>query len=70
MRNLAKETRIAIENDNIDEVIRLLDQGAPMIVEHFVIATQKKLHKILDLYLRRGWDINTNISALTPSALV
>lgn len=70
MRNLTKEIRIAVTDGNINEVIGLLDQGAPMIIEHFVIATRKRLYTILELYLRRGWDINTDVDTLTPSTLV
>lgn len=70
MRNLTKEIRIAITNDDIDTVIGLLDEGEPMSIEHFVLATQAKLYNVLELYLHRGWDINTDVDTLTPSALV
>lgn len=57
MRNLIKEIRIFITDGNIDNAVGLLEQGAPMVIEHFVIATQMKLYDILDLFLSRGWDI-------------
>ncbi|KAJ9361567.1 hypothetical protein DTO027B9_728 [Paecilomyces variotii] len=70
MRNLTKELRIAISNGKTDKVIPLLEQGAPIIIEHFVLATQMELYNILKLFLDRGWDINTDVDRLTPSALV
>ncbi|KAJ9258348.1 hypothetical protein DTO271D3_4754 [Paecilomyces variotii] len=70
MRNLTKELRIAISNGKTDEVIALLEQGAPMIIEHFVLATQMELYDVLKLFLDRGWDINTDVDRLTPSALM
>jgi hypothetical protein len=61
MRSLTKEIRIAVSDEDIDTVVGLLDQGAPMIIEHFVLATQAKLYNVLELYPRRGWDINTDV---------
>ncbi|KAB8221227.1 hypothetical protein BDV33DRAFT_190618 [Aspergillus novoparasiticus] len=37
---------------------------------HFLIATQKKDYVTLKLFLSHGWDINTDIDSLVPSALV
>ncbi|KAJ5584022.1 ankyrin repeat-containing domain protein [Penicillium hispanicum] len=70
MRNLTKEIRISIPGGNIDNAVGLLDQGAPMVIQHFVIATRMKLYNILDLLLSRGWDINADVDTITPSALV
>lgn len=35
-----------------------------MIIEHFVMATQMKPYNILELFLSRGWDINTEADTL------
>ncbi|GAB1200353.1 hypothetical protein APSETT444_009723 [Aspergillus pseudonomiae] len=70
MRNLTKEVCIAIKDGNTHTVIRLLKEGAPMITEHFVLATQMKRYDVLELYIDRGWDINTDVSTLIPSAVV
>ncbi|GAD99606.1 conserved hypothetical protein [Paecilomyces variotii No. 5] len=70
MRNLTKELRIAISDARTDEVIRLFDQGAPMIIQHFVLAMQMELCDVLELFLNRGWDINTEVDRRRPSALV
>lgn len=37
---------------------------------HFLLATQKKDHATHKLFLSHGWDINTDIDILVPSALV
>ncbi|KAE8145094.1 ankyrin repeat-containing domain protein [Aspergillus avenaceus] len=70
MRNLTKELRIAIDGDDIDSIKRLLDEGAPMITEHFALATRMRRHDVLRLFLDRGWDINADVDSLIPSAVV
>ncbi|GKZ26626.1 hypothetical protein AbraCBS73388_002875 [Aspergillus brasiliensis] len=51
-------------------VTRLLDEGAPMIPEHFTLATQEKRYAILNLFLDRGYDINIDVNRAIPSAIV
>lgn len=70
MDNPIKELCIAIEDGNITTATELLDQGAPMIVEHFRLAAQLKLYDVLDAFLSRGWDINTAVNHSVPSVLV
>lgn len=70
MSNLTKDIHLAIVDDNINDVDDLLDRGAPMIVDHFVLATQMKLYSFLNTFLRRGWNIDTDVDSVQPSALV
>ncbi|KAB8070750.1 ankyrin repeat-containing domain protein [Aspergillus leporis] len=52
---------IVISGGNLDNVIELLGEGALMITEHFILATQMKLYSFLELYLNRGWNINADV---------
>ncbi|KAK2768255.1 hypothetical protein FQN54_000107 [Arachnomyces sp. PD_36] len=69
MNNPIKELRIAVEDGSIDRVTQLLDQGVSMIMGHFVIATRLKHYGILETFISRGWDINTDVSGSIPSVL-
>lgn len=69
MSNLVKEIRKAITDGDVNHVIELLDQGAPMTIEHFALATQMKRYGVLDWFLRHNWNINADIDSILPSAL-
>jgi hypothetical protein len=70
MSNPVKDLCIAVEDGNTDRVTELLDQGVPMIMGHFVIATRLKHYGVLETFISRGWDINTEVSGSVPSVLL
>jgi len=47
----------------------LLSHLVPMQEGHFAMATECRSYSILQLYLDRGWDINTPLGQDKPSAL-
>lgn len=51
---------MAITDGRTEDVVRLFDQETPMIIEHFVLAIQKRHYHIFKLFLNRGWDINAS----------
>ncbi|PWY71114.1 ankyrin [Aspergillus sclerotioniger CBS 115572] len=70
MANPYKELRLAIEKGDSLKVNELLDSGLSMEVGHVLAAIQNKDTIMLKLFLDRGWDINTDVSNIIPSALV
>ncbi|KAL1884658.1 hypothetical protein Plec18167_002250 [Paecilomyces lecythidis] len=65
-----RDLHTAITDSDAERAVELLDRGVPMIVEHFALPTRMKQYKILDYFIQHGWDINTDVSTLTPSCLV
>ncbi|KAE8352235.1 putative ankyrin repeat-containing protein [Aspergillus coremiiformis] len=70
MEDLTRDLSFAIQDGKIDKVATLLNDGALMITEQFVLATQMKLYDVLKMFLDHGWDINADFTPLIPSALV
>ncbi|KAJ5492260.1 hypothetical protein N7453_010357 [Penicillium expansum] len=68
--NLYKDLRLAIENGDTETTTELLDIGLKIEDHHFRTATVNKYIDIVELFLSRGWDINTDMSNTAPSALV
>ncbi|BAE63378.1 unnamed protein product [Aspergillus oryzae RIB40] len=64
-------TALAIKAGDHPKVTEILDSGLQVATPgHFLLATQKKDYATLKLFLSHGWDINTDIDSLVPSALV
>lgn len=66
---LAPALSAAINNGQVSTGAYLLDRGAVMAQELFLKATLSKSYPILELFLVRGWDINTPVDLFRPPAL-
>lgn len=71
MANPCNQLSLAIKAGDHPKVTEILDSGLQVATPgHFLLATQKKDYATLKLFLSHGWDINTDIDSLVPSALV
>lgn len=70
MSNPREELLTAIEVGNTDLVIELLDHGVPMIIQLILIAIRLQRYGILEAFISRGWDINTEVNGSIPSVLM